>query len=145
MKEKKVIEKLMSNKKENKMPKKNNQKNIERLHGEYETKKKRLDENERKKEKELNTRLSNIPSNKTSNKIIFNRFKKILVDGINNILDKKLEETFEINFSDFTKLLFKINFTTKNYYELIEQSLGNEENEIINGQVNEINDNNIEE
>ena len=50
MKEKKVIEKLMSNKKENKMPKKNNQKNIERLHGEYETKKKRLDENERKKE-----------------------------------------------------------------------------------------------
>ena len=106
-------------------------KNIERLHGEYETKKKRLDENERKKEKELNTRLSNIPSNKTSNKIIFNRFKKILVDGINNILDKKLEETFEINFSDFTKLLFKINFTTKNYYELIEQSLGNEENEII--------------
>jgi hypothetical protein len=131
MKEKKVIEKLMSNKKEKKIPKKNNQKNIERLYGEYETKKKRLDENERKKEKELNTRLSNIPSNKTSNKIIFNRFKKILVDGINNILDKKLEETFEINFSDFTKLLFKINFTTKNYYELIEQSLGNEENEII--------------
>ena len=131
MKEKKVIEKLMSNKKENKLPKKNNQKNIERLHGEYETKKKRLDENERKKEKELNTRLSNIPSNKTSNKIIFNRFKKILVDGINNILDKKLEETFEINFSDFTKLLFKINFTTKNYHELIEQSLGNKENEII--------------
>ena len=40
MKEKKVIEKLMSNKKENKMPKKNNQKNIERLYGEYETKKK---------------------------------------------------------------------------------------------------------
>ena len=40
MKEKKAIEKLMSNKKENKMPKKNNQKNIERLHGEYETKKK---------------------------------------------------------------------------------------------------------
>ena len=131
MKEKKVIEKLMSNKKEKKIPKKNNQKNIERLYGEYETKKKRLDENERKKEKELNTRLSNIPSNKTSNKIIFNRFKKILVDGINNILDKKLEEPFEINFSDFTKLLFKINFTTKNYYELIEQSLGNEENEII--------------
>ena len=79
----------------------------------------------------MNTRLSNIPSNKTSNKIIFNRFKKILVDGINNILDKKLEETFEINFSDFTKLLFKINFTTKNYHELIEQSLGNKENEII--------------
>ena len=79
----------------------------------------------------MNTRLSNIPSNKTSNKIIFNRFKKILVDGINNILDKKLEEPFEINFSDFTKLLFKINFTTKNYHELIEQSLGNKENEII--------------
>ena len=40
MKEKKVIEKLMSNKKEKKIPKKNNQKNIERLYGEYETKKK---------------------------------------------------------------------------------------------------------
>ena len=33
---------------------------------------------------------------------------------------KKINENFEINYLDFVKLLYQINFTTKNYYELIQ-------------------------
>ena len=106
------------------------QKNVERLYSEYETKKKMIDENEHKKEKEIKIRSTSRSSSKTSNKIIFKRFKKIMENSFDNILNKKLEENFEVNFLDFTKLLYKINFTTKNYFNLIQlKDNNNDENE----------------
>ena len=43
-----------------------------------------------------------------------------MVNSFKDILQKNLEENFEITYSDFIKILHKINFTTKNYFELIE-------------------------
>jgi len=121
-KEKNEKEKLLLNKKEEKkISNVNIQKNVERLYTEYETKKKIIDENEQKKEKEIKIRSSSRSASKTSNQIIFKRFKKNLENAFKNIINKKLEENFEINFNDFAKLLYTIQFTTKNYYELIER------------------------
>ena len=121
-KEKNEKEKSYFNKNEaKKISKSIIQKNVERLYNEYETKKKIIDENEQKKEKEFKIRSSSRSASKTSNKIIFRRFKKILENSYENILNKKLEDNFEINFSDFCKILYKINFTTKNYFDLIQQ------------------------
>ena len=119
----------LNKREEKKIPKVTIQKNIERLFVEYEVKKKRIDENILKKEKEIRNSSSNRSSNKTSNQIIFKRFKKILENGIKSVLEKNLEETFEINFSNFTKLLHKINFTSKNYFELIEKKENDEKEE----------------
>ena len=119
----------LNKREEKKIPKANIQKNIERLFVEYEVKKKRINENILKKEKEIRNKSSNRSLSKTSNQIIFKRFKKILENGIKNILEKNLEETFEINFSNFTKLLYKINFTSKNYFELIEKKENDEKEE----------------
>ena len=119
----------LNKREEKKIPKANIQKNIERLFAEYEVKKKRVNENIMKKEKEIRNRSSNRSSSKSSNQIIFKRFKKILENGIKNVLEKNLEETFEINFSNFTKLLYKINFTSKNYFELIEEKEKDEKEE----------------
>ena len=128
--EKNEKEKLLLNKKEEK--KISNyiiQKNVERLYTEYETKKKIIDENEQKKEKEIKIRSSSRSASKTSNKIIFKRFKKILENAFENLLNKKLEEKFDINFNDFAKLLYTIHFTTKNYYELMERKKNNDTEE----------------
>ena len=128
--EKNEKEKLLLNKKEEK--KISNyiiQKNVERLYTEYETKKKIINENEQKKEKEIKIRSSSRSASKTSNKIIFKRFKKILENAFENLLNKKLEEKFDINFNDFAKLLYTIHFTTKNYYELMERKKNNDTEE----------------
>ena len=132
-KEKSEKEKMNINKREEKKASNVNiKKNVERLYKEYEAKKKRINENEMKKNKELKNKVSNCSLSKTSNQIIFKRFKRILTNSINIVMNKNLEETFEINFHDFIKLLFLINFTTKNYYELIIQKENNNEKEIIN-------------
>ena len=119
----------LNKREEKKIPKANIQNNIERLFLEYEVKKKRIDENILKKEKEIRNSSSNRSSSKTSNQIIFKRFKKILENGIKSVLEKNLEETFEIDFSNFTKLLYRINFTSKNYFELIEKKENDEKEE----------------
>jgi hypothetical protein len=54
-----------------------------------------------------------------------------LENAIKTILDKNLDERFEVNFSNFTKLLYKINFTTKNYFEVLEQKIDNEKEDKI--------------
>ena len=132
-KEKSEKEKMNINKREEKKASNVNiKKNVERLYKEYEAKKKRINKNEMKKNKELKNKASNCSLSKTSNQIIFKRFKRILTNSINIVMNKNLEETFEINFHDFIKLLFLINFTTKNYYELIIQTENNNEKEIIN-------------
>ena len=131
-KEKTEKEKLNMNKREEKkIPKINIKKNVERLFVEYEEKKKRMNENIMKKEKEMRNKSSNRSSSKASNQIVFKRFKKILENAIKTILDKNLDEKFEVNFSNFTKLLYKINFTTKNYFEVLEQKPDNEKEEKI--------------
>ena len=131
-KEKTEKEKLNMNKREEKkIPKINIIKNVERLFVEYEEKKKRMNENIMKKEKEMRNKSSNRSSSKASNQIVFKRFKKILENAIKTILDKNLDEKFEVNFSNFTKLLYKINFTTKNYFEVLEQKPDNEKKEKI--------------
>ena len=129
-KEKNEKEKLLLNKKEEKKISNDIiQKNVERLYTEYETKKKIINENEQKKEKEIKIRSSSRSASKTSNKIIFKRFKKILENAFENLLNKKLEEKFDINFNDFAKLLYTIHFTTKNYYELMERKKNNDTEE----------------
>ena len=131
-KEKTEKEKLNMNKREEKkIPKINIKKNVERLFVEYEEKKKRMNENIMKKEKEMRNKSSNRSSSKASNQIVFKRFKIILENAIKTILDKNLDEKFEVNFSNFTKLLYKINFTTKNYFEVLEQKPDNEKEEKI--------------
>ena len=131
-KEKTEKEKLNMNKREEKkIPKINIKKNVERLFVEYEEKNKRMNENIMKKEKEMRNKSSNRSSSKASNQIVFKRFKKILENAIKTILDKNLDEKFEVNFSNFTKLLYKINFTTKNYFEVLEQKPDNEKEEKI--------------
>ena len=131
-KEKTEKEKLNMNKREEKkIPKINIIKNVERLFVEYEEKNKRMNENIMKKEKEMRNKSSNRSSSKASNQIVFKRFKKILENAIKTILDKNLDEKFEVNFSNFTKLLYKINFTTKNYFEVLEQKPDNEKEEKI--------------
>ena len=131
-KEKTEKEKLNMNKREEKkIPKINIIKNVERLFVEYEEKKKRMNENIMKKEKEMRNKSSNRSSSKASNQIVFKRFKKVLENAIKTILDKNLDEKFEVNFSNFTKLLYKINFTTKNYFEVLEQKPDNEKEEKI--------------
>lgn len=131
-KEKTEKEKLNMNKREEKkIAKINIKKNVERLFVEYEEKKKRMNENIMKKEKEMRNKSSNRSSSKASNQIVFKRFKKILENAIKTILDKNLDEKFEVNFSNFTKLLYKINFTTKNYFEVLEQKPDNEKEEKI--------------
>jgi len=121
----------MNKREEKKIPKINIKKNVERLFVEYEEKKKRMNENIMKKEKEMRNKSSNRSSSKASNQIVFKRFKKILENAIKTILDKNLDEKFEVNFSNFTKLLYKINFTTKNYFEVLEQKPDNEKEEKI--------------
>ena len=103
--------------------------NVERLFQEYKKKNKRYDENEFKKENELRNLSSNHSTSKNSNEILFKRFKKNLENSLENILEKKIDEDFEINFNDFVKLLYKINFTTKNYYELIENKKNDKDKE----------------
>ena len=106
--------------------------NIERLYHEYEVKKKRIDENELRKINEIRNLSSNHSNtNKISNAINFKRFKKNLENSIENIICKKWDENFEINFYDFVKLLYTINFTTKNYFELIENNENNKVQEKI--------------
>ena len=129
-KEKTEKEKSYLNKgKTKKINKTNIQKNVERLYNEYEKKKKIMDENMQKKEKEIKIRSSSRSSSKTSNQIIFKRFKKKLENSFNNVLNKKLDEKFEINFPDFTLLLYKINFTIKNYFELMQKKENNPDEE----------------
>ena len=121
----------MNKREEKKIAKINIKKNVERLFVEYEEKKKRMNENIMKKEKEMRNKSSNRSSSKASNQIVFKRFKKVLENAIKTILDKNLDEKFEVNFSNFTKLLYKINFTTKNYFEVLEQKPDNEKEEKI--------------
>ena len=94
--------------------------NVERLFHEYEARKKRIDENESKKKYDVRNLSSNRSTSKNSNEIIFKRFKKNLENSLNNIINKKIDEDFEINYTDFVKLLYQLNFISKNYYELME-------------------------
>ena len=103
--------------------------NVERLFHEYKKKSKRYGENESKKENEIRNLSTNHSISKNSNEILFRRFKKNLENSLENILEKKIDEDFEINYNDFVKLLFKINFTTKNYYELIENKKNDKDKE----------------
>jgi len=121
-KEREREKKLMNERNEDiKLSKTKIQENFERLFHEYEAKKKRIDENESRRKKELRNLSSNhSTTSKNSNEIIFKRFKKNLENSLGNIIEKKINENFEINYLDFVKLLYQINFTTKNYYELIQ-------------------------
>lgn len=118
--EEKVKEKHSKKSEEKKLSKIKINENIERLFAEYQAKNKRISESEVKKQEELKNLSSNHTTSKNSNDIIFKRFKNILVNSFKDILQKNLEENFEITYSDFIKILHKINFTTKNYFELIE-------------------------
>jgi hypothetical protein len=118
--EEKVKEKHSKKSEEKKLSKIKINENIERLFSEYQAKNKRISESEVKKQEELKNLSSNHTTSKNSNDIIFKRFKNILVNSFKDILQKDLEENFEITYSDFLKILHKINFTTKNYFELIE-------------------------
>ena len=118
--EEKVKEKHSKKSEEKKLSKIKINENIERLFSEYQAKNKRISESEVKKQEELKNLSSNHTTSKNSNDIIFKRFKNILVNSFKDILQKDLEENFEITYSDFIKILHKINFTTKNYFELIE-------------------------
>ena len=118
--EEKVKEKHSKKSEEKKLSKIKINENIERLFAEYQAKNKRISESEVKKQEELKNLSSNHTTSKNSNDIIFKRFKNILVNSFKDILQKDLEENFEITYSDFIKILHKINFTTKNYFELIE-------------------------
>ncbi len=121
-KEREKEKKMMNEKNEDmKLSKAKIQENFERLFHEYEAKKKRIDENEYKRKKELrNLSSNNSTTSKNSNEIIIKRFKKNLENSLGNIIGKKINENFEITYLDFVKLLYQINFTTKNYYELIQ-------------------------
>lgn len=121
-KEREREKKLMNERNEDiKLSKTKIQENFERLFHEYEAKKKRIDENESRRKKELRNLSSNhSTTSKNSNEIIFKRFKKNLENSLGNIIEKKINENFEINYLDFVKLLYQINFTTKNYYKLIQ-------------------------
>ena len=122
--------KMLKENKEKKLSKIKIKENVERLFHEYENKKKRIDENESKRKIELRNLSSNqSTTSKNSNEIIFKRFKKNLENSFANILEKKIDEEFEINYNDFVKMLYQINFTTKNYYELIEDNKNKENNE----------------
>ena len=121
---------MLKENKEKKLSKIKIKENVERLFHEYENKKKRIDENESKRKIELRNLSSNqSTTSKNSNEIIFKRFKKNLENSFANILEKKIDEEFEINYNDFVKMLYQINFTTKNYYELIEDNKNKENNE----------------
>ena len=129
--EKNEKEKSHFNKNEkNKLPKSVIQKNVERLFGDYETRKKLRNEIIQKKEKEIKIRSSSHSSSKVSDKIIFKRFKILLETSIKEVVNKKLDENFEISFSDFMKILYRINFITKNYSELDEQAKDSKEGEV---------------
>ena len=125
--------KMLKENKEKKLSKIKIKENVERLFHEYENKKKRIDENESKRKIELRNLSSNqSTTSKNSNEIIFKRFKKNLENSFANILEKKIDEEFEINYNDFVKMLYQINFTTKNYYELIEDNKNEEKIKLIN-------------
>ena len=128
-KEEKNKEKKMYDKQEQKkLSKVKIKENIERLFHEYETKKKKMGEIESKQENEIRNLSSNHSTSKNSTKIIFKKFKTILENSLESINNKKIDETFEISYMDFVKLLYKINFTSKNYFLLIESKGKNEEN-----------------
>ena len=93
--------------------------NAERLFHEYESKKKRNNEIVIKKVNELTNMTNNYSTSKNSNEIILKRFKKILENSLKIIIEKKINEDFQINYLDFVKLLYKIKFTSSDYFELI--------------------------
>ena len=95
--------------------------NVERLFHEYEVKKKKRDENESKKINEIRNLSSNHSTSKISNEIILKKFRKMLENSLESIINKKIDETFDISYMDFIKLLFNIKFTTKDYFLLIEK------------------------
>ena len=99
--------------------------NAERLFHEYESKKKRNNEIVIKKVNELTNMTNNYSTSKNSNEIILKRFKKILENSLKVIIEKKINEDFQINYLDFVKLLYKINFTSSNYFELIANKKNN--------------------
>jgi hypothetical protein len=121
-KEKEMEKKIVNEKNENnKLSKSKIQQNFERLFHEYEVKKKKYNEIENKRNKELrNLSFNHSNISKNSNEIIFKRFKKNLEYFLEDKIGKKINENFEINYMDFVNLLYEINFTTKNYYELIQ-------------------------
>ena len=96
------------------------QQNVNRLFHDYETKKKKMEISNAKNLELRNFSANHSIMNKNSKDIIFNRFKKNFENALENILSKKINEQFEINYMDFVKLLFNLNFTNKNYYELIQ-------------------------
>ena len=89
-------------------------------------------ENNNKKARENNykeiTKQNNITS-KYSNELLSNKFFNSYKSEISNILNKNVEEDFEINFQDFLLLFFKIGFSINNYSN-IENQDNNKEKEL---------------
>ena len=89
-------------------------------------------ENNNKKARENNykeiTKQNNITS-KYSNELLSNKFFNSYKSEISNVLNKNVEEDFEINFQDFLLLFFKIGFSINNYSN-IENQDNNKEKEL---------------
>ena len=107
--------------KEKKMSQKKIDENSNRLFNEYKYKRNRNDEIKYKRLKEIKNLTSNSVS-KNSNDIIFKKLIQKLINSINNLFGKKIEDDFELNYNEFLKLLYDISFLSKNYSELINKS-----------------------
>ena len=82
-----------------------------------------LDELEKSQKKSLNIKensTASISKNSAETNII--KFLNLYKETIEIIYGQKIENDFEINFSFFLLILYKIGFTNKNYSSLIEMS-----------------------
>ena len=107
--------------KEKKLPKKNNE-IYKKL---YENSKERSLSQRENERKQLNQVSKSFVVNRNSNEILAQKFLKKYESEITINFNKKADDNFNLNFSDFLLLLNKIGFTVKNY-----SSLNNYENNI---------------
>ncbi len=107
--------------KEKKLPKKNNE-IYKKL---YENSKERSQSQRENERKQLNQISKSFVVNHNSNEILAQKFLKKYETAITINFNKKADDNFNLNFSDFLLLLNKIGFTVKNY-----SSLNNYENNI---------------
>ena len=63
--------------------------------------------------------------NRNSNEIILRRLIRKLEDSFEIIFGKKLKDEFELNYLQFLNLLYFVGFTSKNYFEIIDESSNN--------------------
>ena len=107
--------------KDKKLPKKNND-IYKKL---YEASKERSQSQREIERKQLNQVSKSFIVNKNSNEILAQKFLKKYETEITINFNKKADDNFNLNFSEFLLLLNKIGFTVKNY-----SSLKNDENNI---------------